>query len=107
MENHRCPHCQTSIRGLTVFKVALPRRSGPSAPAGGIICPGCDRPLIALPNRWQLWGFGVAILTIVPRLFVSRAEFPVLWMALSIGTIAAFVAAIVGIFWFPRYRATD
>ncbi len=100
MASFHCPHCQAPIRGLQVFKL---RATGFSGAKGSCQCPACAAPLVVLPNRWQMSGLAVAILTISLRWLVDRAEFPWLWMGLAICTLAGFAVALVGILYFPRY----
>jgi hypothetical protein len=102
MASFHCPQCQAPIRGQQVFKV---RAAGFGAAKNDCRCPACGAPLVVLPNRWQMSGLAVAILTISLRWLVDRAEFPVLWMGLAIGTLLGFAVAAVGILYFPRYRA--
>ena len=100
MADFHCPSCQAPIRGLQVFKLGA---TGFSGAKGGYRCPACAAALVVLPNRWRMSGFAVAILTICLRWLVDRAEFPGLWMALAIGTLAGFAVALVGSLYFPRY----
>ena len=102
MPNHCCPHCKTPIRGVQVFKA---RAAKSAVPKGGCRCPGCGAPLVLLTNRWQLGGLLVALVTILLRLILDRSEFPSLWMALAVCTLAGFAMSLVGILYLPRYAS--
>ena len=102
MPNHRCPHCKTPIRGVLVFKA---RAAKSAAPKGGCRCPGCGALLVLLTNWWQVSGLLVVLVTITLRLILDRSEFPSLWMALAVCTLAGFAMSLVGILYFPRYAS--
>lgn len=96
MFNSNCPHCDTTIKGKSIFTIVQTN--------SGVKCPSCQSTLIVLPNYWQMGSYVVAILTILARLLVDINTHPSLSLALIYMTSGAFLFAIFALLYLPRYR---